>query len=81
MSDRVNKIERDSISDSDAETLICKMLKMINDKDLMFTCISNEIIESLLLEDLIEIDLENETISGTTLTEKGMIRVSKYLNM
>ena len=78
---RQNKIQRDVISDDEANVLVDRMLKMVHEKDNLFTCISDDILSNLMLEDLIEIDVENETMSGTTLTEKGMLRLSKSLNL
>lgn len=76
---RHNKIERNNIPVPEANILVDRMLKMVKDRDNLFTCISDDIINSLLLEDLIEIDVENETMSGTTLTEKGKYRLSQSI--
>jgi hypothetical protein len=61
----------DKISDEEADLIVARMLKMVKEQDVMFTCISDQIISDLILQDYIEIDLDNETIKGTTLTKKG----------
>lgn len=66
-----NKLKRDSISDSESDKIVLRMLKMVKDNDAFFSCISDQIISDLILQDYIEIDLENESIEGTTLTKKG----------
>ena len=79
----MNKVQNyslDIISEEEANIIVGRMLKMVHDKDAMFTCITDHIISDLVFQDYINIDLENETMEGTTLTEKGMLRLSKYLN-
>lgn len=61
----------DAISEENADIIVARMLKMVKDNDAMFTCISDQIISDMILQDYIEIDLESENIEGTTLTKKG----------
>jgi len=61
----------DKFSDEEADLIVARMLKMVKEKDNLFTCISDHIISEMILQDLIEIDLNNETIEGTSLTKKG----------
>lgn len=68
---KVTGYNLDVISDEKADEIVVRMLKMIKEKDSLFTCISDSIISDMMLQDLIEIDFDNETIEGTTLTKKG----------
>lgn len=70
----------DALSDVEADKIVNRLLLMVHKKDSLFTCISDHIISEMMLQDLIEIDFDNETMEGTTLTEKGMLRLSKSLN-
>ena len=51
--------------------LIVRVLKMVKDKEDLFIMLNDGIINDLVFHDFIEIDLDNETIEGTKLTEKG----------
>ena len=68
---KVTGYNLDVISDEQADNIVARMLKMVKEQDALFTCISDSIISDLILQDYIEIDLDNETIEGTSLTEKG----------
>ena len=69
--DKVTGYNLDAISEENADIIVARMLKMVKDNDPMFTCISDQIISDMILQDYIEIDLESENIEGTTLTKKG----------
>lgn len=69
--EKVTGYNLDAISDEQADNIVARMLKMVKEKDSLFTCISDSIIYDLILQDYIEIDLDNETMEGTTLTKKG----------
>lgn len=71
---------KDIITDTEEDVLVARMLRMVIDNDKMFTCLNDDIISQLVIEGLIEIDLENETIEGTTLTAKGWIRYNESNN-
>ena len=64
-------VTRNNITDEIHDELIIRILRMIEQKDEMFVCMADDIINSLILNDYILIDLENETIEGTSLTEKS----------
>ena len=68
---KVTGYNLDVISDEQADNIVARMLKMVKEQDALFTCISDSIICDLVLKDYIEIDLDNETIEGTSLTKKG----------
>lgn len=61
-------LSRKQIKEND---IVCRILKMVIENDMMFTCIADDIIETLILQDYIDIDLDNETIEGTQLNKKG----------
>lgn len=61
----------------DEDKLIYRVLKLLEDKDELFTLIANDIISDLFFNDYIEIDLDNESLEGTKLTLKGQL----FLNL
>ncbi len=63
------------LSYPDETKLIADVLKLVADKNSLFTLIDSEIISHLLINDFVDIDLDNETMEGTELTSKGY----KYL--
>lgn len=63
---RTEEITRD-----EADTIVARMLKMVREKDNMFIFLHDDIIEDLIVQGWIEVDPEDETMQGTTLTEKG----------
>ena len=69
--DKVTGYNLDKISDEEADIIVARMLKMVKEKDSLFTCISDSIIFDLIFQDYIEIDFDNETMEGTNLTNKG----------
>ncbi|MDO6813798.1 hypothetical protein [Tenacibaculum soleae] len=68
---KVTGYNLDAVSEEESNNIVARLLKMIKEKDALFTCISDHIISEMILQDFIEIDLNNETIEGTTLTKKG----------
>ncbi len=61
----------EEITREEADFIVARMLKMVREKDNMFIFLHDDIIEVLIVEGWIEVDPENETIQGTTLTKKG----------
>jgi hypothetical protein len=54
------------------ETMMCKILKMVQDKDPLFMYLSDDIITDFVVKDYILIDPNKENdMSGTTLTKRG----------
>jgi hypothetical protein len=69
--EKITGYNLDIISEENSDIIVARMLRMVKDNDAMFTCISDHIVSDMILQDYIEIDLDSESIEGTSLTLKG----------